>query len=134
MQANATHLYGSWISYGSQRLFHWDYIRAVAPPPPAPPCAMATSAAACGTEPAGCVWKGASCEPRIIEQVDIFIGGTTAAWGTKYACFRVPSSVLLPNGDVVVFVESRIGTCSMLRTYMPAVDRSLSALYIHDGD
>jgi sialidase-1 len=28
-----------------------------------------------------------------------------------YSCFRVPSSVLLPNGEVVVYVESRIGSC-----------------------
>ena len=34
-----------------------------------------------------------------------------APWGTTYFCFRVPSSVQLPNGDVLIFVESMIGSC-----------------------
>jgi hypothetical protein len=57
-QANETHLYGSWISFGSKRLFHWDFTRAVPPPPPPPPCSAAKTAAACGKD-AGCLWNGA---------------------------------------------------------------------------
>ncbi len=111
VQANETHLYGSWVSFGSQRLFHWDFKRTTPPPPPPPPCAGARTSAACGKEAAGCIWKQGSCSSRITQQVNVFVGGTKAPWGTTYHCFRVPSSVLLPNGDVVVFVESRIETC-----------------------
>lgn len=32
--------------------------------------------------------------------------------GTKYACFRVPSTVQALNGDIVIFVESRIASCN----------------------
>jgi hypothetical protein len=110
-QANATHLYGSWISFGSQRLFHWDFKRATPLPPPPPPCTSAKTSATCAKEKAGCVWKDGACSSRITQQVNVFVGGTKAPWGTTYNCFRVPSSVLLPNGDVVVFVESRIGSC-----------------------
>jgi sialidase-1 len=109
-QANATHLYGSWISFGSRRLFHWDFTRSTPPPPPPPPCTSAKSAQLCRSE-TGCAWRGGSCTSRILQQVNAFVGGTVAPWGTTYSCFRVPSSVQLPNGDVVIFVESRIGSC-----------------------
>ena len=109
-EANSTNLYGSWISFGSKRLFHWDFVRAVPPAPPPPPCTNLTTPTTCD-DAAGCLWKGGACSSRIRQQVNVFIGGTKAPWGTVYNCFRVPSSVLLPNGDVVIFVESRIGTC-----------------------
>jgi hypothetical protein len=101
VEANATNLYGSWISFASQRLFHWDFVRAVKPPPPPPPpppCANLATSAACAN--AGCLWKNGGCSSRIMQQVDVFLGGFKAPWGTTYSCFRVPSSVLLPNGDV----------------------------------
>jgi hypothetical protein len=89
VQANATNLYGSWISFGSQRIFHWDFTRAVPPLPPPPPCSIAKTAAACGEE-IGCMWTGAgACRSQIKQQVDVFVGGTKAPWGTVYACFRV---------------------------------------------
>eukprot|EP01050_Picozoa_sp_SAG11_P030711 SAG11_NODE_9211_length_933_cov_0.676259_2_plen_218_part_01 len=108
-EANATNLYGSWISFGSRRLFHWDFVRVAPPPPPPPPCADWTAPTACAA--GGCLWEGGACRSRITQQVDVFIGGAKAPWGTIYNCFRVPSSVLLPDGDVVIFVESRIGSC-----------------------
>ena len=57
------------------------------------------------------MWKSGVCGPRIQQQVNVFVGDTRAPWGTTYHCFRVPSSVRLPSGDVVLFVESRIGSC-----------------------
>ena len=112
LQANATHAWGSWISFGTKRLFHWNFERAPPPPPPPPPCSASKSAAACAAAKAGCVWSAAgACESKILAQVDVFVGHTAGSWGTTYFCFRVPSAVRMPSGEIVVFVESRIGSC-----------------------
>ena len=114
-QANATHLWGSWATYGSQRIYLWAMRRSAPAPPPAPPCGSLTTPAACAgqTDPSvpRCFWHGAKCISRVT-QVDIVEHNTTAPWGTLYACFRIPSAVQTPDGTLLVFFESRIGSCN----------------------
>ena len=45
------------------------------------------------------------------QQVDVFVGHTTAPWGTTYFCHRIPSAIRLPSGTVLAFAESRVGGC-----------------------
>eukprot|EP01047_Picozoa_sp_COSAG01_P070437 COSAG01_NODE_10673_length_2107_cov_28.150398_2_plen_562_part_00 len=115
-QANITHLWGSWATYGTQRIFLWAMHRSTQPPPPpAPLCSNLTTPATCtGQQDPSvprCFWKGSQCISRVT-QVDIVQHHTRAPWGTLYACFRVPSAVQTPDGTLVVFFESRIGSCN----------------------
>lgn len=48
---------------------------------------------------------------NVTQQVDFMVSNTTAPWGTTYACFRVPTAVVTPDGTIVVLAESRIGDC-----------------------
>ena len=110
-QANATHLWGSWATYGTQRIYVWAMHRSV---PPAE-CTKLTSPAACArqadSDEPRCAWRGGKCISRV-KQVDIVEHNTTAPWGTLYSCFRVPSAVQTLDGTLVVFFESRIGSCN----------------------
>lgn len=111
MIANDTHLWGSWMTYGTKRLFRWDMARV----PPA--CVNITNKQTCQSQASPdtprCMWNASTskCVSRV-RQVDVFLGNTTAPWGTTYHCFRVPSVVRALNGDVLLFVESRIGSCN----------------------
>jgi sialidase-1 len=114
-QANATHLWGSWATYGSKRIFLWQMQRSAPPPPPPKSCGNFTTQVACtghaSPDTPRCVWDGHKCASRVT-QIDIVEGNTTAPWGTLYSCFRVPSAVQTPDGTLLVFLESRIGSCA----------------------
>lgn len=60
---------------------------------------------------AACAVRSWASDP-ILRQVDIFTAGSTAPWGTEYACFRVPTAVRTADGSLVVLCESRIGSCN----------------------
>ena len=45
------------------------------------------------------------------KQVDVFVGNSTAPWGTTYFCFRVPTIASLGGGKLIALTESRIGSC-----------------------
>lgn len=47
----------------------------------------------------------------IKQEVDVFVGHTTAPWGTTYFCHRIPSAIRLPTGTILAFAESRVGSC-----------------------
>lgn len=114
-QANASHLWGSWATYGSKRIFLWQMQRSAPRPPPPKSCASLTTQASCTGQASPdvprCVWDGHKCASRVT-QIDIVKGNTTAPWGTLYSCFRVPSAVQTPDGTLLVFLESRIGSCN----------------------
>ena len=103
LQANATHAWGSWLSFATERLFHWDFVRQGNGS-----CSGHTPAEC--LESAGCTWRGRGCGRAVVAQVPVFEEKTTAPWGTHYACFRVPAAVMV-RGDLLVFAESRIGSC-----------------------
>jgi hypothetical protein len=82
LYARGTKAYGSFFSYGSKRMFHWEFNRSgpVAPtPPPTPPL----------PPPGTIVYDNPS---------------------DGYSCFRVPS-VVNTGMSILVFVESRRSSC-----------------------
>ena len=114
-QANATHLWGSWATYGDMRIFLWQMRRSAPPSDPTKSCSSLTTSGACtgqaSPDAPRCVWDGHNCTSRVT-QIDILNANTTAPWGTLYSCFRIPSAVQTPDNTLFVFLESRIGSCN----------------------
>ena len=111
-QANATHLWGSWATYASRKIFLWQMQRSASPPES---CSSFPTQAACtghaSPDAPRCAWDGNKCASRVT-QIDVVQGNTTAPWGTLYSCFRIPSAVQTPDGTLFIFLESRIGSCN----------------------
>lgn len=48
---------------------------------------------------------------RVTRENLVFTPGETAAWGTRYFCFRVPAAVRRPEGTLLIFAQGSIGAC-----------------------
>ena len=113
LQANATALWGSWLSWaGSEKLFLWSMKRAGPPPPPPPPkcpCGPGPSAGTC-----------ILCKPPpavvLSPPVTVFDNSdypkccAVAMDPSKVCMYRIPVVLQVPQTPVVLaFAEARLG-------------------------